>query len=436
MKKFNFLVGHGYKKRVKSKAFIISNIVIALIVIALINLPILIDMFTSPSEEAEVLNVYIINEINNDETLIAKFDELLNPEQENKSFNVMALDKDEFDSESFWTNEEQDIVIYLAGTINSPEVGMYNKHKYLDNILQNQVELLLISYLIDDYQKPLFIFFEQPGSEITENAMALNAISTFLIVPLFVLIILAIQFVGVDIIEEKSSKAIEIIISSVPAKMHFFSKITASILFILTQGGLLIAYLGLASLIANALPTQATGGETMTLLGYIAELIPNWPVVVIFAVLFVIVGTLFYLVIGSLLAAMATSQEDYQQFQTPIMLILLAGFYIGLFAPMAGAITFLKIMAFIPVFSPIVAPISFVLGAMSIVEVIIAFVVLVLFFAVFTYLVAPVYRVAILSYEQTKFFARIKSYFKKVLQKPNKNKKISLFVGFWTQYSR
>lgn len=413
MKKFNFLVGHGYKKRVKSKAFIISNIVIALIVIALINLPILIDMFTSPSEEAEVLNVYIINEINNDETLIAKFDELLNPKQENKSFNVMALDKDEFDSESFWTNEEQDIVIYLAGTINSPEVGMYNKHKYLDNILQNQVELLLISYLIDDYQEPSFIFFEQPGSEITENAMALNAISTFLIVPLFVLIILAIQFVGVDIIEEKSSKAIEIIISSVPAKMHFFSKITASILFILTQGGLLIAYLGLASLIANALPTQATGGETMTLLGYIAELIPNWPVVVIFAVLFVIVGTLFYLVIGSLLAAMATSQEDYQQFQTPIMLILLAGFYIGLFAPMAGAITFLKIMAFIPVFSPIVAPISFVLGAMGIVEVIIAFVVLVLFFAVFTYLVAPVYRVAILSYEQTKFFARIKSYFKK-----------------------
>jgi len=181
------------------------------------------------------------------------------------------------------------------------------------------------------------------------------------VLPMFILIIMATQFVGVDIIEEKSTKAIETIIASVPSKMHFISKITASILFVIVQGALTIVYVTIASLIgklgsASSAVTLPAG--TTSLLSYLSDIIPNWPIVLIFSLLFMIVGTLFYLVIAALFASMAVTQEDYQQFQTPLMLMLLAAFYIGIFAPIAGGYTFMKVMAFIPIFTPILAPIA------------------------------------------------------------------------------
>ena len=41
--------------------------------------------------------------------------------------------------------------------------------------------------------------------------------------------------------------------------MHFFSKIVASILFIIIQGGLLIVYGLLSGLVGRAFPTEAIG---------------------------------------------------------------------------------------------------------------------------------------------------------------------------------
>jgi len=83
----------------------------------------------------------------------------------------------------------------------------------------------------------------------------------------------------------------------------------------------------------------------------------------------------------------------------------------------------MKVMAFVPIFTPIVAPVAFASGILSLFEAIIALVVVVLIFILSLYVVAPVYKVAILSYDQTKFFSRIKNYFKKAFTKNGKSKK-------------
>lgn len=414
MKKFNFLVKYSFKKRVARKAFLISNIIIGLLIIIIVNLPGIISSFASDNPQRENVHILVVNEMEDNLSLVDDFSSLLNPIPDEQYFIIANLKADAMDIDSFWLNEDYQILLHFKGNIENPTVDIYDKTEGLMSSIETQIELLMISYKIEDYRKPTFNVNYAPDYENPEDKMILSSIMSFLIVPLFILTVMATQFIGVDIIEEKSTKAIETIISSVPAKIHFLSKITSSILFIITQGALLIVY-GILGMVVSSIAFQQTNipqNET-SLLHYLGSLIPNWPSILGFTILFIIFGTLLFLVLASLFASMATTQEDYQQFQTPVMLVLLAGFYIGMFAPMAGGTTFMKVMAFIPLFTPMVAPIAFASGVMSVLEAIIALIVLIIFLVISIYVVAPVYRVAILSYDQTKLFTRIGTYFKK-----------------------
>ncbi len=160
-----------------------------------------------------------------------------------------------------------------------------------------------------------------------------------------------------------------------------------------------------------------------SLLDYVAQIMPNWPSVLLMSLLFMIVGTLFYLLIAAIFASMAVTQEDYQQFQSPLMLMLLGGFYIGIFAPMAGGEGFMRVMAFVPIFTPMVAPVAMAGGILSMLQAVIALFVMILFLVVSVYFLSPVYKVAILNYDQTKFFKRIGDNFKKAFQSTKKSPK-------------
>jgi ABC-2 type transport system permease protein len=424
MKKFRFLVEHGLKKRVFRKAFLFANIAIGLLLIAVINIPTIIGLFGSEEEEQKNVNVLIINETDG-ANVSEKLGQLLNEPFEGYEYFVLSeIQINDFDVDAFWEDADFDTAIHLSGDFESPTIDIYNKQMQLNAMLASQIELLIISEQIEGFQRPTFNMNAAPDYEDPDMAAAMSSIISLLSLPLFILITMATQFVGVDIIEEKSTKAIETIIASVPAKIHFLSKITASLIFIIIQSMLLIVYSTIATLISGA--TQNAGMDLpmdqASLLSFLAEIIPNWQVTLLMTLLFMVAGTLLFLVIAALFASMATTQEDYQQFQTPLMLLLVGGFYIGIFAPMFGGDMFMKIMAFVPLFTPIVGPIALATGVITAFEAVLALLVLIATMLLIMYLVAPIYRVAILSYEQTKFFKRIKGYLSKAFTKNGNGK--------------
>lgn len=421
MKKFKFLVGYGLKKRILRKAFLFANIAIAVILIAVINLPTIIGWFSSGDEGTDELNVVVHNQ-----TDITGFTDdletMLNEPYGDQNFFILDEGTDAFSEDGFWDNEAEDVAIILTGDLGDPVIDLYSKDPDFNPQIMDQIELLLVEYQIDDYQRPGFNTHFAPDYEDPDEEMAVSSMMNIIILPLFILIIMGTQLVGTEIIEEKSTKAIETIISSVPANIHFLSKITASILFVIIQGLLVLAYGGLGVVFGNASQMSMPGGGEVHLLKYVAELIPDWPVVLLIALSFMVIGTLFYLIIAALFASMATTQEDYQQIQAPLMLTLLAGFYIGIFAPMAGAEGFMKIMAFVPIFTPIIAPVAYASGAMTALEAGIALFLMTGVLIAALYFIAPIYRVAILSYDQTKFGKRIRSYVHKAFAKNGKPK--------------
>lgn len=423
MKKFKFLIKYGLKKRIFRKSFLIANLVIAVLFVGIVNLPTIIGWFGNGDDQTENVSVDVYNQTTMD-TIGTDLEYNLNLPYEGYEFFEFEDVTQSFDEDAFWETENAaDVSLIISGDISSPVIAIYSKVPEYNQMIMSEIEMLIINYQIVDYQSPVFETIMAPDYEDPDNAAAISSLMSLLVLPLFVLITMATQFVGVDIIEEKSTKAIETIIASVPAKLHFLSKITSSILFVLIQGLLIIVYGGIAALLGNinaAASAVVPTGVDVHLLKYLAEILPNWPMVLFIALLFIIVGTLFYLVIAALFASMAVTQEDYQQFQSPLMLMLVGGFYITIFAPMVDGYGFMKIMAFIPIFTPMVAPVAFASGIMSIGEALIALAIMLLALVSALYIVAPVYKIAILSYDQTKFVKRIKSYFKKAFSKNKK----------------
>jgi ABC-2 type transport system permease protein len=423
MKKFKFLVKYGLLKRVGRKAFFITNIVIAILSILIINLPSIIRLFGGNDDQMTDLTIEVANDLGL-ATLVDDLELKFNEGLPAKFFLLTEIQPSSVNVAAFWENTDVDVLFTFTGTIDDPIITIYSKYPEMNAGLTNQIELQLISYQLGGaYERPLFNTVLAPDYEDPEAGAILGSIASLLILPLFILVTMATQFVGVDIIEEKSTKAIETIIASVPANIHFLSKIVSSIFFVIIQGCLILFYGVLASLVARLFASSPAlnlpvGQES--LLGYLGELLPNWPILLFLTMLFIIVGTLFYLVVAAIFASMAVTQEDYQQFQSPLMLMLLGGFYIGIFAPMANGDGFMRVMAFVPIFAPMVAPVALAGGILTYFQAVVALIVMILFLVITVYFLTPVYKVAILNYDQTKFFKRIKDNFKKAFQKTKK----------------
>lgn len=405
MKKLKFLILYGLKKRLLKKSFLISNIIIGLLTILIINLPTIIGLFEN-DDDAFVRIAYVVDEASLG--YISQLDETLNQGLEEDIF--IFYETQESMKDAFFEQNEYDILLMIQSDNGRLSLDLYRFEttydtvitqtiQFLDVFSQNQayVPPVIDSFLPDDYEDPFI-------NEI------ISGISSVFTLPLFLIMTFGIQFVGVDIIEEKSSKAIETIISSVRANIHFLSKIIASLIFITIQSLLLIIYGSIGTLIGNQ-TSSVTGVSTASLTEVFVEFFPNWQGILIVTASFIFVGALLYLVIAALTAAISTTQEDYQTFQGPIMIMLVIGFYISIFASAAGGDTLLRIASFIPFFAPMTAPVAFAAGLLTPLEVILALLILIITTIGVIVLVTPIYKVAILSYEQTKLFKRLKTYF-------------------------
>lgn len=424
MKKFKFLVGFGLRKRLFKKSFIISNLILGILIMALINIPSIITLFSDEAEEEEAFRVSVVN--NTDEEAYPLEDNLLsvlNTSYMDRVYEAVPWESEEF--ARFWDQEEVDILLVFSGDLAQSDVSIYTTHAEQQSFLSGQVQNVL-----NDYQNITYANFDfesppqgEEGEGSTEDELLNEANNSFiegiislLFLPVFILIIMATQFLGVDIIEEKASKAIETIISSVPAKVHFLSKITSSIAFLVIQSSVLVLFIALGAFLENVF-INASENEVFSVLGGLAERMPNWPYLLALSIGFLLFGTLIFLTLAALLASVATTQEDYQQYQAPLIFLLLGGYYMGIFLPILEADGMIRIASYLPFFSTIVAPIAYATGVIGLGEGIITLGITILMAVFFLYLIGPVYRVAILSYEETKFFKRIRFYIKKAFHR-------------------
>ena len=126
-----------------------------------------------------------------------------------------------------------------------------------------------------------------------------------------------------------------------------------------------------------------------------------------FIILLFIVNILAYAIIAGVLASMTTNIEDYQQLQSPIMIIMMMGYFIAIMASTFDGSIFIKIVSFIPLLSALVAPVIYLLGQTTIIELIISLIICMITVAILYIYGLKIYKVGILNYSSSNLWKKI-----------------------------
>lgn len=417
-----FLIKQSLKKKMDTKWFKIVNVLICLLLIGVINIDKIINVFGGDFKGT--INIYLTGDNNYLEGFNAYFltnKKILNDERSYEvaysSDSVDTLKEKIADTNDIVVNINLDTTEYLKADIIS-----YNK---IDTVTYN-----LLSASLTGMKTSMALNYNGLSSEemakitspisinrvvtnekeITASEDATNMSLVIFLVPFFMLIVLLVQMIGAEINDEKTTRGMEIIISNVPAKVHFLCKIASSTIFVIAQSLLLLLYSGLGFLIHGGLGAglgesniignlfaslQASG--TLDLLAKGAPIL-----IVIFLLSFFVYATL-----AGVLASMTTSAEDFQQLQTPLMIVLMLGYYIGIMAAAFKGSIFIRIISYIPFLSSMVAPITYILGETTIVDLgISAVVLLITCIFLFKYGIR-VYKVGILNYSSKDLWKKV-----------------------------
>ena len=423
MNKLGFLTKYSLGKKIKSKWFIVVNIIILLVISALINMDSIIKLFGGDfnnNEEIliidnigvidtfknvyEINNKYLKSEINYS---IEKYKEGYdNAIEEIKDTDkiLIVIDKDEtnYITSKLITNSSMDTITYtiISNTLDSVKreevLKSYNITKEMYEKIESKVEVERI--ILD--------------SENKDDNMLTNLVVTIITMPFFFLTVYLVQMIGAEINEEKSTKSMEIIISNVSAKTHFISKIISSNVFVLIQGALLLIYCIIGIIIRyfingsiiNSLPVELTTlGSTLSSSG----IMDNIKIALPLMLLLLIITLFAYSIVSGVLASVTTNMEDYQQIQTPIVLILLAGFYLSSLASIFKGSIFIKVASYIPFISSLLAPTMYALGEFSLFDMLISILLMVVTILLLMKYGFRIYKVGILNYSDNNLWKKI-----------------------------
>jgi ABC-2 type transport system permease protein len=220
-----------------------------------------------------------------------------------------------------------------------------------------------------------------------------------------------------SVIEEKTSRIVEIIVSSVKPFQLMLGKILGNasagllqffiwgiIIFIIATVASAVFGLDLVEMQTAKVPSEqmeamkeAAGGDKMQLLMHEILRLPLLKMFVLF-IFYFLGGFMLYSSLFAAIGAAVDNETDTQQFMLPIMLPLILGFYVGFTTVINdphGSIAVL--FSQIPFTSPIVMLMRVPFGV-SWTELLISMILLLVTFVFMVWLAAKIYRVGILMY--------------------------------------
>ena len=436
--KLKFLTKQSLDKKIKTKWFKGVNILLLVLFVLIMNVDRVISFFGGDFENQ--ITIYVKDDVEVYDSFVTSFESVSEMLGESKNFKLEKTEEDIEKLKENLENKEDEILVYImsdetnymkaqiisyedAGTVTTQIISSaINSVKSsmaasLSGLTEEQILALTSPAQIET-------ILTNPDVENQEGKDLLSAgVMLIFILPCFFLIIMLVQMIGAEVNDEKSTRSMEIIISNVPPKIHFLSKIFASTAFVVIQGLLLLLYGGIALIIRNML--GGTGLATMSgevtgqlneLLqmvkdtGVFSLLLEGLPIIIVLFIL----SFIAYAIVAGVLASMTTSIEDFQQLQTPIMLIIMVGYYLAIMAVQFDGSLFIEIASYIPMLSFLVSPVLFMLGQISIWQMLIATIIMALFtWFIFRYGLR-IYKVGILNYSSSKLWKKM---FKSLKQK-------------------
>lgn len=345
MNKFLVTLLSTYTQKVKSKSFIITTLLLILFVFAGMNFDKILNLFDSEDEKT-VLTLEATEEDREVVTdVITSFDDTIIIEPD--SNNVLTINSEELPIKATLTTNDE----LSNDNHQAIEVALDELNKiYVSNAIDiSKEDLALLDSSADLTVKSSDPDGETDEAGFFESENLLNIVIIYAVIMLMFFIIMGYASqIATEVAHEKSSRVIEMIVSSISPTRHVLAKVSAIILVSFTQ---ILIVIGSGPIAFKMSSLQKTLSDF--------ELVSNEQTVpiIVYSIVFLVLGLLLYLIFAALLGSFISRMEDLQQGLMPLTFISIGGFYIGLFNIMNSDGTLLKISSYFPFFTPFTMPV-------------------------------------------------------------------------------
>ncbi|MEH7494674.1 ABC transporter permease [Neobacillus sp. 3P2-tot-E-2] len=408
MNKFWIILFHTYLNKLKTKSFLVTTLLTVVITLGLTNMSSIIEVFDKGGDKEKVAVL--------DET-----GQLYEPLKEqistlNKNLQLKEFDGTEKEAEKAVEEGEYVGIVELRYDAEQLPEATYKAMSVADSAIftdlqsgLQQMKTMLAASKIKLTPEQLQQLYEPVSFEkiaLEENAKTeeeLNQARGLVYVLLFVIyfaVIMYASMIAMEVATEKSSRVMEILISSVSPIKQMFAKILGIGLLSLTQLTVLLSVgyfsikRNLSSLEGGFFDSFGFGNISLSTISY--------------AVIFFILGYFLYATLAAFLGSLVSRIEDVQQMITPMTLLVVAGFMIAMFGLGKPDSPFIVITSYIPFFTPMIMFLRVGMLNIPVWEAALAIAILVgtiIFLAVFG---ARVYRGGVLMYGKSNSFKDIK----------------------------
>jgi ABC-2 type transport system permease protein len=408
MNNFWIILFHTYINKLRTKSFIITTLLTVAIVLVLTNLSNIIEIFDKNDGKEKV-------------AVLDESGQLYEPlENQIKTINkniklTLYKGSEEEAKKAVEKGNYQGIILLEFNEEKLPE-AQFKAMSIADSALftdlqtgLQQIKTMLAASQINLTPPQLQKLYEPVSFEkiaLEKNAKTeeeLNQARGLVYVLLFIIyfsVIMYANMIAMEVATEKSSRVMEILISSVSPIKQMFAKIIGVGLLSLTQLAVFLS-VGYFSFKQN-MESLKEGFFGVYGFGEI-------PVdTIVYAVIFFILGYFLYATLAAFLGSLVSRIEDVQQMITPMTMLVVIGFMIAMFGLGKPDATFITVTSYIPFFTPMIMFLRVGMLTIPLWEALLGIAILVGTITCLAIFGARVYRGGVLMYGQSNSFKDIK----------------------------
>jgi ABC-2 type transport system permease protein len=397
MKQFLNILKFEFVGYMKNKVFIGITLVLVILIGVVLSFPRVTKMMeqdNGPTKTTQKETVLLYDKVSADKNLSLSLFSQAMPDKK-----IELTDKSNDELKKLVDSEKYASAIVITAptkyTYIVKNIGMYDSFKSaIDQILLKKYQIETLSTLGVSPTDSTALLSSTVDSELIQTGK--NQFENFfytyvLIFALYMAILLYGQLVATSVASEKSSRAMELLITSAKPTNLMFGKVIGSGLSGFLQ---LVVILGSSFLFFNLNKKYWDGND-------IINSIFNMPLsILLYTILFFILGYFIYSFLYGAVGSLASKVEDVNTSVMPITFLFIIAFMVVIFSMTSGNVdsTLMIVCSYIPLTSPMAMFARIAMGDVSPFEIIISVLILVVSTVGIGYLSAKIYRMGVLLY--------------------------------------
>lgn len=410
MNKMATIIGFTFKNKVRTKSFMITTLILVLLLSIGMNIPYLIKVFNGEdgAKDATQIGVVAQQGFRPAELLLA-----YTPPAETEDKVVFTAYPSADDATLKKGLEDEKIEGYLTfadkGSVGVPPVTYHSKDGDIsklrtnlqaalqqvntglivgDKLTESQVAAIFAPVSIDSAQ--LSTDGAAGGVDQDQDKPIINYVIVYILLILFFMsVMMTGNMISAEITSEKSSRIMEILITSASPLTQMFGKVIGIFLVGLMQ----IAIISAAIAVNLMLPHNSTILSDFDLnLGQL-----NVSMIVYGFILYIL-GYFLYALMYAAVGSIVSRTEDLGQAVMPVMMLGFVSFYLPLFSISNPDTLLVKVASFVPFTSSLSLMLRIGVGEVAFWEIMVSLAILLATTFLFGWLAAKIYRTGVLMY--------------------------------------